>query len=321
MKRSPLVVAGACVAALALLLTARAGGAEEVSYAAHLKAKSPAVVSLRCNLKVRIAFNGRNIEMDRRVETCGTVVDPSGLVLVSNLNLGGDSGGVIRRLLSRAPGASFSADPVDLKVTVEGGEEKELDAVLVARDSVLGLAFVQVLDLKDRRLASVDLSVGAKAPAPSPEVRVRPGQTLFGVTRHSRAWDQAPLLAFLYPSRRVEKPRPMWGLSGEFNEMGMPIFDSSGAPVGVLVAQGGAEDGEEDGGFSMGSLGAFLLPLDAVVRSLEAAKKRVPEAIAKAAEKPEGAAMDGAAMDDAAMDDAPMDGGMPEEPPGNVPPK
>lgn len=314
MRRAPLVVAGACTAALALLLSARAGGAEEVSYAAHLKEKSPTVVSLRCNLKVRIAFNGRNIEMDRRVETCGTVVDPSGLVLVSNLNLGGDSGGVIRRLLSRAPGASFSADPVDLKVTVEGGEEKELDAVLVARDSVLGLAFVQVLDLKDRRLASVDLSAGGKAPATAPEVR--PGQTLFGVTRHSRAWDQAPLLAFLYPSRRVEKPRPMWGLTGEFNEVGMPIFDSSGTPVGVLVAQGGADDGEEDGGFSMGSLGAFLLPLDAVVRSLEAAKKRVPEAIQKATEKPEGAA-----MDDAAMDDAPMDGGMPEEPPKDAPPR
>src|SRR5204862_489243 len=83
-------------------------------------------------------------------------------------------------------------------------------------------------------------------------------------------------------------------IGGDFVEAGLPAYDLLGSPVGVLSNQTSAEGAEEGE-----STVVVLLPLDAVAKSLAQAKKRVPDAVAKAKEaketkEPKEPAMDGA---------------------------
>jgi hypothetical protein len=259
---------------LALLLLASAGAvggaarpalAEGPTLAQHLEEKAKAIVTLRVVLQVRMTFGGQTQEREQKGDMHGVTVDPSGLVML-------EDGSSQARAFTRRFGGRLSVDytPVSIQVSY-GNEAKEHEAVLVARDTILGLAFVQVVDLEGRTPAAVDLS-GAAEP--------RIGQALFSVSRLPRGFDSAPHLGRLYPSMRVTQPRPMWGVTGDSSGTGLPVFDMTGKPVGVLAFQEGAEGSDLDGHGPDG--GTFLLPLATVAKSVEAAKKRVPDALAKA---------------------------------------
>src|SRR4029453_16552388 len=87
----------------------------------------------------------------------------------------------------------------------------------------------------------------------------------------------APMIGRAYVAAKVEKPRSMWAIAGDFSSVGLPVFDHTGAVAGVLSSQG-AEDDEEMGSGER----TCILPVDLVAKSLAQAKKRVPDAVAKA---------------------------------------
>lgn len=262
----------AALASLLLLLAARGVRAEDappaVSAADLIGKVAPAVVNVRYVLKWA---NG-----EQPYHAIGTVIDPTGLLVLGNDYLG-----------------SGAMKAVDLKVTF-GGDPKEHDAVVVARDRVLNLAWVQVLGL-EAPVSAVDLAVGG-----DPAL----GQDLQSVWRTGRSFDHAPAAGRHYVVSRVEKPRPMWSLGGDTAAVGGPVFDAAARPVGVMATQSGsaADDDEEGGGG-----GSFLLPLDVVRKSLVEAKKRVAEAVEKAKVAPAAEAVP-------AMDAAPPEGPTPAEP-------
>jgi hypothetical protein len=275
MRRPPLALAVAALAAIPLLTPRTALAEDAPDWAGLLEQKSQAVVSVKFVLKMRLDFGGQTQENEENGEIRGVVADASGLVMISNDALEGNAG-MFRRMMARRPGGGgghgVTASPTDLKVLF-GSESKEHDAVLVARDSNLGLAFVQILDLEGKTPPTVDLAKGVE-----PKV----GQTLAVVGRHGRGFDCAPTVDRLQVTGRIEKPRPMWSVSGA-GRAGLPAYDAQGRIVGVLAVQSGSA-GVEDGGPMGGGEGIFLLTLENVQRVLEQAKKRVPEAVAKAKE-------------------------------------
>lgn len=273
----------ALLAALALAIPAAplalAGG--EPDYAALLEQKAPSVVTVKFVLKMRMSMGGQTQDDEQNADARGVVVDPSGLVMLANDSFEGGMG-MLRSMMRRRGGAGMdvSATPTDVKVMF-GSDAKEHDAVVVARDTNLGLAFVQIL-APEGTLAAVDLGK---------TVEPKVGQTVVGVTRKSRGFDSAAVFERAIVTGRIEKPRAMWALSGEAT-LGVPMYDADGKVVGVPVRQQGVE-GADEGGGPMGGLGAllggaggnqgvFLLAHDAVTRALEQAKKRVPEAVEKA---------------------------------------
>ena len=269
MRRSSLFAASLLLAA-APLRSARAD--EPQSLEAQVEKKAPAIVSLRYVLKSE--YGGEGSESNE--EAVGAVADPSGLVLLSSDH--------------------FTGSPRQMKVLF-GTDPTEHEAVLVAKDVPLGLAWVQVLDLGEKTIPAFDLTKVA-------EIKV--GLSLFGVSRSGRGFDYAPSVERLYVSAKIEKPRAMWGIAGEFGEAGLPVFDLAGTPVGVLSDQGGSDAVAEDGGMSTSR--TCLLPLDAVARSMALAKKRVPDAVAKAKETKE------TKEPAPAMDEPSMDGAKPDKP-------
>jgi hypothetical protein len=199
---------------------------------------------------VKVVLKRGEAEATREVR--GAVVDPSGLVMASTSWLSGN------------------LTPARIHV-IFGSDPTENPAVLVVRDPTLRLSWLQVLDKQG--LAAVDLGKGGA---------VRIGQDLFGVTRSERGFDYTPSIQRLYVTGRLEKPRPLWDFAGQFMDRGLPVFDLAGAPVGVIVDQpapsGIGTEGED--------VEVFIVPVDAVARSLEQARKRVAEAVAKAKETP-----------------------------------
>ncbi|HVG94597.1 MAG TPA: hypothetical protein VND21_09125, partial [Planctomycetota bacterium] len=243
--------------ALAALSAAAPGAlAEDLSPEAMIEQKAPAIVSVKLVLR----FGDNEVPREAR----GTVVDPSGIVLLADGWMGDDN-----------------YRPQDLKVLF-GTDPKEWPSVLVARDRLLHVAFLQVIGL-EKPVAAIDLAKGT-------ELKV--GQDLQSVWRDSRGFDYAPGLKRHYVSGRVEKPRLLWALSGDGIDQGMPLFDASGRPVGVAAEQESSSGAEEEDAEAR----TFALPLADVVKSLEQAKKRVPEAVAKAKEagqEPEAGMADG----------------------------
>ena len=267
--------------AAAAVLSARGAAtfAEDVPPDRLLEQKADCVVTVRMVMKVHVHFFGRTSDNESIATARAAVVDESGLVMMSNTAAGGDSTGVVKAALKGFGGddAEIHAVPTDLRV-IFASEGKEYPAVLVARDTNLDLAYVQITDLEGKKPVTVDFS-----PAPA----VKTGQTLLVATRKSRGFDCAPILLRAYPDMRVEKPRPMWGISGELPDTGLPAYDGAGKFAGVVVLQAGSEGALEEG--QAVEQGMFLVPADAIEKSLAAAKARVPAALAaakKAAETP-----------------------------------
>src|SRR5262245_46622059 len=122
----------------------------------------------------------------------------------------------------------------------------------------------------------------------------------------SRVFDHSPSVRKVYFICRIENPRKLWDIAGAV-DAGLPVFDMAGNAVAVLANQASAEGADEYGGSSSD---LFALPLEPVIKSLEQARKRVPEAVRKA----EGAKKDAEPVVDPKPGE---DKGMTDEKPGD----
>src|SRR5579859_4975964 len=125
--------------------------ADEASQLQSLVAKNAAsIVTIRLVLKTEFKGGGQAQDTESRSEQEGVVVSPDGLIMVSDAAfntdrmkdmLGGFGGGM---------GFDIKTTPTDIKVVIER-EEKEYDAFLAATDKNLGLAFIKMEGLGDRK--------------------------------------------------------------------------------------------------------------------------------------------------------------------------
>ncbi len=270
-------VAALCAVALLLSAPLVGAGEDETSVPEKiLAAKADTVVNLKFVLKLQIIVQGQSRDQEQNMEVRGVLIGDSGLVLTSNMNFGG-----IPESVRRQYNLEVKATPVELKILF-GNEVEEYDAQLVARDSNLNLAFVQILDMKGRKVKGVDLRTG---------VEPRIGRELIGVTRMSRGFDCAPSVGRLFVTAKVEKPRVMWAVNGSFSEIAHPVYNIAGELAGILSIQEGSEGVSQGGGMMGGgnnNIRPVILPLSDVVRSLKQAEKRAAEALETYAEDNEG---------------------------------
>jgi hypothetical protein len=256
--------------------------------AAFLAARAGPVVNVKTLMTMRMAVGGESRDREVEAHGQGTVVDPAGLVVLPLQVLGdlGNAGDVLRQM-----GITLSVEPKEVTVVV-GGDGVERRARIVARDSVLGLGYVYVVGDEGKPLPAVDLTPPAAGGPPS-AVAGEPaiGERLYAVGRKTEAFDRVPLLLRFYATQRLERPRRLWGIVGDYEAAGLgsmslgflsqsqfvggtPAYDASGRVVGLLSQQTtlGAE------GEAPASVDA-ILPLDAVARSIAAAKRVLPSVL------------------------------------------
>ncbi|MGE3164527.1 MAG: serine protease [Planctomycetota bacterium] len=247
---------------------------------------APSIVTVKVVIKTEFNMMGQTQNEEQRSELQGVVVDPSGLIMISNAEISADR-------MKEAMGAGPFGE-VDLKMTpsdfkiVFGNEETEHAAFLVATDTKLDLAFLQVQELGERKPSPVVFAEDAEGSV---------GDLIVSVSRLQKGYDYAPYFATGRISGVLQKPRTAWIVDGNIGSYGLPIFTSSGKVVGVLVTLAASTTEESGGGFgsllrmmrgaggSDGPLGTFVLPSKLVARLIEQAKAKAVELKAEMSEK------------------------------------
>jgi S1-C subfamily serine protease len=250
----------AAVASFSIIGIAAAGEPDlQTAYQQVAKDRAESLVTITFVLKMKMGGMG---DQESEEETSGVMIDPTGLVLVSNNQLSGFIG-LMRRFSS---GGGISAIPTDIKVLV-GDDTEGLEAELIARDTELDLAWVRIKEPGDRKFAAVDLGESVK-----PSL----GQTLLSVGRLGKFFDRVPAVEELRISAFTSKPRDLYIPSGG-GSLGLPVYTLDGKLVGVAVMQ--MPDSEDSGGSpfsmmgSMNSGGGVILPAPAVVKATQRAKE------------------------------------------------
>lgn len=282
--------------------TSREGVADAVPAAAPadanvyqklLEEKADSIVSIKYVLKIQMSFQGQSRDQELNNEVRGVVLNDKGLVMTANSHFSPHI---------RNPNIQFKATPADLRVLF-GAEEKEYEARIVARDSNLDLAFLQILDLEGHAVKPIGLEA---------EGSIAIGQEVVGVSRLPRSYDNSPMIGRLFVLAKVERPRTMWAIAGEFAAVGLPVFDLQGRVAGFVSNQEGSEGVEGGMAAMMGaSTRPFVLPVATVSRAVKMAEERATELLANAED--EKAGENGSADGEKPADEKPADGDQPKD--------
>ncbi len=212
-----------------------------------------AVVSVRVSLKVRMSMGGREVQsMDDTLETVATVIDPSGLTVMSLSTL--DPGTMMSRLINASGGTgdqkmSIASEPSDVRMRLPDG--RELPATIVLRDQDLDLAFIRPTTKPAAPLIAVNLADAAR-PAILDDVVV--------LSRLGRVGGWTPAAVLYSVGAIIEKPRTFFVLNGQPGT-GTPAFLANGKIVGVLTIRQVDPGRMSMFGMMQGSEGAGVIPV------------------------------------------------------------
>lgn len=226
---------------------------------------SPSIVTVRAVVKVEVSHEGQSNTDEAKFSQRGTIITPDGLVLVSGVLLTSEG---FKQLvgLDEEKDVEVKLTPQSFKVII-GQESQEYEATLVATDSQLGIAFLQIKDLGDRTLPSVQFK----------ETPLEIGNEVYCVTRMPKGYDFSPYFIRLEVVAEVAKPRRVSLLNRSTEELGLPVFSGDGSAVGVIIyVRTDKTDEEVDLGFDEGATEA-VLPTSVLQPLIEQAKKRAQE--------------------------------------------
>lgn len=201
-------------------------------YVSLPQTRADVLVTARFVLQVKM--EGAGVEQDVEGEATCVMIDPRGLALCSNIELGGYFG-----LLGRMMGAGgdLTATPKSLRL-VAGPAEKEYEAQLVTRDSDRDLAWVKVLDRGETTFPALDFGAAAEAGA---------GDMIYLVRRMDDFFGEAAVVRSARVTATVTKPRrlliPEEPIGAGF---GLPVYTADGRVVGLLVLQMPGEEDQAD---------------------------------------------------------------------------
>jgi len=212
--------------------------------------RAAALVTVKFVLAVEGGPGGEN---ELEAEAGGLMIDGTGLVLVSNLEMGGSPG----RQRARAQAKN-------IKVLI-GDDTEGVDAKLIGRDSELELAWVQIDTPADKAYAAVDLAKGAtgKDAGGAGDAGVvgivKVGDTLVGLDRMNKYYDRALVAFTTQVGGLTKKPRNLIiPAGGKIEWIGLPLFTVSGEFAGISVLQPiGADEEDPSAMRNMGRTAGF----------------------------------------------------------------
>lgn len=234
--------------------------------------RAPSVVTIEFVAKE--TFMGQ--EQKNEMEAPAVMVGPHGLVLTANSRLEGMMtmamkmmGGMMGGMMPNMP--KPQSDVQEIKVIIGDGSD-EFEAKLVARDSDLDLAWVQIVDTKGKTFDYVDFNDSA-----SLEV----GDSYYTISRMGERFDRVPMVMSSSVVAAVQNPRPLL-VGAASTAWGSPVFTAEGKAAGFLITQP-PEEGEA-GPMSLESvttMAGFILPAKKVAKAIEQAKEIAKKQAAK----------------------------------------
>lgn len=241
-----------------------------------------AVVTVKLAIKQSVSMSGHDQKSETKTETTGTVIDASGLTVVS-LSVTDPSSAMkdtyTRMIAARGGDISqfkFESELTDVKIVLTDGTE--IPAEVVLRDKDLDLAFLRPSDKPAKPLPFVDLAQDAK---------IQILDEVIVVNRLSQVANRVPAISIGRIEAVVDKPRTfyvlgqsMWGYA-----LGSPVFSLNGKLVGILFLRSAKAQTDQASGFMFSNLNVFgmmpiILPASDIVDGAKqalAAKSPAPE--------------------------------------------
>ena len=174
--------------------------------------------------KIRINQGGTERTQDSRIQALVTIIDSSGLGVMSLSSL--DPGEILSAQASRGRGGAganvtVSTESADLRYRMPDG--KEVPVRVVLRDKDLDLAFLRPVEKPTAPMAAIDLAT-TRPSAVDSVVEVRRLPEFAG-------WQ--PTALFHTVQAIVEKPRTFFLLTG--GVVGSAVFDTRGRFIGIIL--------------------------------------------------------------------------------------
>jgi S1-C subfamily serine protease len=255
-------------AALSLLLsgTCRADDLADKGRAIF-KQHQHAVVTVQIVLKSKFSMAGRGGEANEsRQDVTGTVVDPSGLTVLSLAAT--DPSQMLQTIMAGGSDEDskfkMETELSDVKILLDDGTE--LPAEVVLRDRDLDLAFIRPKTKVTTPLTALDLTKSAKA-----EIL----DQVIALNRLGNAAGRAYAASVERISAIVQRPRLFYvpDASMTTTALGAPAFTLEGKPLGIFVMR--AIKGKAGGGslFSIqpDNVTAIILPADDILKAAKQA--------------------------------------------------
>lgn len=239
-------------------------------YQSLVEKRAAAVVTVKFVLKAETGGD----TPEQEGEAYGVMIDPTGLVMMSNSDLDGFAS-LMRRMRG---GAGLTTATRDIKVLV-GDDTDGVPAKFVARDSELDLAWVQIEKAPDKPYVHIDLTKS---------VPVKLGDRVLGLERMGKYFDRTPVVAEVRVGAVTSKPRLTYVFTaGTIAGRGVPVFTAGGDLVGITTLLVPSAD-ELPAADMRTTLGGYYGPLPKILPAAElvTATKRAREAGAEGEKKP-----------------------------------
>jgi len=216
---------------LTLALAAGRAGADDAAVVATardlLTKHQEAIVWVSAVVTIQIPGGARAPEQE--AETLGTVVDPSGLVIISLESMNPVSKLIRLGMNVRAPGINLREIKSELsQVKIRLADGTEVPAKVVLEDSDLGLSFLRpeppAEGTEPRTFASIPLETGAAAGVLDQVIELR---------RLGKTLDSEPAVSLDRVTAVVKKPRELFCTSTKGE--GTPVFTTDGKLLGIGV--------------------------------------------------------------------------------------
>jgi hypothetical protein len=192
-----------------------------------------AVLTVRTVVNYTVSYGGRDQQSESKSDTIGTVIDPSGLTVIS-LSAIDPSAMIKARQRGQQAQMKVDSEVKDVRLVLPDGTE--IAAEVALRDKDLDVAFLRPTEKPAKPFTALDLAHGGK-----PQVL----DEVVCLNRLSKIANHVVSVSLERVDAVVERPRPFYVLgSGGTSGVGSPAFTLAGAPIGVMVIRNTTQETE-----------------------------------------------------------------------------
>jgi len=247
------------------------GAAENLDITGVMKERSAALVTVKYVLHVNMGNTRGNQENETENELTCTMIRADGLIVCSNNQLGGFINMIAR--MSGQLGKTMSATAKNLEVIVDS-HEQVFDAEIIAVDTELDIAWVQITDTGDTSFSFIDFTTGGTADI---------GDTVITLRRTGNYFGRTLVVARNHVGGITDKPRKLYILESAFaNGAGLPGFDGNGKVIGLIVTQ--FPETTDNMGARMGFMGSGMANIQEAMSGVILPAKEITKATQRAME-------------------------------------
>ncbi len=202
-----------------------------------------AVIWVRLVINQKMVMNGVQMQQqETKSEVVGTIVDPSGLTLVSLS--GTNPSEIMKSIMEQSSGREdmkfeMNSDLGEIKMVLSDGTE--IPAKVVLRDKDWDMAFLRPIERQANPLPFVDLATSY-----SPKIL----EEVFVVDRMGKTMNNSPSISIFRVKAIANRPRTFFSVEGE-TSFGSPVFSKDGKIIGINLMRFMKTGG---GGLGMGAM-------------------------------------------------------------------